>query len=216
MSNLAPLAVCRGILGIVVCGAVQAAGVWAIGVDLPGDASRREFFETKVRPIWRFIATVATARPSRPGGYRVDSREGLRTGGDSGPSRSIPRRAEESLLVGVLDHAEPGLEMPKKAPKLAQRIRGVLRTWVNTGAFDPPRPPRAKESASKNGKPNLWRGGLGGVANRHSATASRIASGLFRREPDRPIPSRTLECGPACPVSARRTGCPGANESLSC
>ena len=65
---------------------------------------------------------------------RLDHREGIRRGGDSGPALVIGKPAA-SLLVQALRHE--GLEMPPKQPKLpAETIAHFIR-WIELGAPDP-------------------------------------------------------------------------------
>jgi hypothetical protein len=122
------------------CGAAVAAD------GLRGDAERREFFETKVRPVLAAHCYACHGARKQQGGLRVDWRGGLLEGGDSGPAVE-PGQPDESLLVRVVEHAEPGMEMPKKAPRLPERVARDLRAWVAAGAFDPrDRAPSAEES----------------------------------------------------------------------
>jgi hypothetical protein len=74
----------------------------------------------------------------------LDSREGWQLGGDSGPSVDL-KTPQNSLLLRVLKHLEPGLEMPSKAPKLTQETIDLFEHWIATGAADPRNEPEALE-----------------------------------------------------------------------
>jgi hypothetical protein len=115
---------------------------------LASDEARREFFESKIRPQLAIHCQSCHGSQKQEGGLRVDWREGLLKGGESG-SAIEPGRPEESLLLKVIEHTEAGLEMPKKARKLPKHISNDFRHWISDGAFDPRASlPTAEESAS--------------------------------------------------------------------
>ena len=66
------------------------------------------------------------------GGLRLDSREAMVRGGDTGPA-VVPGKSAESLLVQALRH-EDGLEMPPKVPGLAAEVVARFVKWVDAGA----------------------------------------------------------------------------------
>ncbi|WP_169976945.1 PSD1 and planctomycete cytochrome C domain-containing protein [Tautonia rosea] len=108
----------------------------ALRVDARDDATRNAFFEEKIRPALVLHCAECHGAAKQAGGLRVDWREGLREGGYSGPAIE-PGNPDESLLLLVMEHAEPGLEMPRKAPKLSDEILRDFRTWILEGAYDP-------------------------------------------------------------------------------
>ncbi|MFM7081308.1 MAG: c-type cytochrome domain-containing protein, partial [Actinomycetota bacterium] len=79
----------------------------------------RELFEARIRPLLidRCYACHNTAT-SADGGLALDSRDGLRAGGDSGPA-IVPGDPAASLLVRVLRHEVEGLKMPKDSGRLS-------------------------------------------------------------------------------------------------
>ena len=103
----------------------------------PSRPSRRRFFEAKIRPV---LATqcgkchASTAEKLR-GGLRLDSREGLRHGGDSGPA-IVPGNPDESLLIRAIRYRDEELRMPPKA-KLPDAVIADFEAWVKMGAPDP-------------------------------------------------------------------------------
>ncbi len=116
----------------------------AIAAD---DAARREFFENRVRPVLAAHCYACHGAAKHLGGLRVDYGDGLRKGGDSGPAVE-PGNPDDSLLLRVVEHAEPGLDMPKNAPKLKAEAIAHLKTWIADGAYDPREAmPTAEESA---------------------------------------------------------------------
>ena len=105
--------------------------------DAPISAEQEKFFEAKIRPV---LATQcgkchsSTAEKLR-GGLRLDSREAVRLGGDSG-AVIVPGNLEESLLIKAIRYADKELRMPPKA-KLPDAVIGDFEVWVKMGAPDP-------------------------------------------------------------------------------
>ncbi|WP_254507172.1 DUF1553 domain-containing protein [Anatilimnocola floriformis] len=95
-----------------------------------------DFFEKKIRPV--LIANCyqchsASAKEVK-GNLRLDTRAGIRKGGDMGPSIVIGK-PDQSPLIQALKHQD-GLEMPPKQ-KLSDEIVGDFVKWVTFGAPDP-------------------------------------------------------------------------------
>ena len=95
----------------------------------PIDAS---FFESRVRPTLIQHCFECHGQKNTRGGLRVDSREALLKGGDSGPAL-IPGKASESLLIQAIQRVDPKRAMPPKATLPAQAIADLVN-WVNAGA----------------------------------------------------------------------------------
>ncbi len=110
---------------------------------LVGSASGQEtagvaFFEKKIRPVLvkECYGCHSTAKAKKPrGGLLLDSREGLRKGGDSGPV-IVPGRPAQSLLIKVLGHGDPKRAMPPKK-KLDEAVVRDFEEWIRQGAPDP-------------------------------------------------------------------------------
>ena len=98
----------------------------------PPTAEQAEFFETTIRPLLADNCHAChSARVDTPfGGLRLDSREGLLAGGDTGPA-VVPGRPGESALVQRL-HGRPVL-MPPTGPLADEDIEALAR-WVEMGA----------------------------------------------------------------------------------
>src|ERR1700682_3572897 len=75
------------------------------------DPSGMEFFEKKVRPVLvrNCYECHSTASAKLKGGLLLDTRDGIRRGGDSGPA-VVPGNVDESLLVAAVRHES--FEMP--------------------------------------------------------------------------------------------------------
>ncbi len=93
------------------------------------------FFETKIRPVLVEHCYECHAAGAKivQGGLRVDHRDGLLKGGDSGAA-IVPKRAEQSLLLKALRHDD--LKMPPKR-KLPDSVIKDFETWIAMGAPDP-------------------------------------------------------------------------------
>ncbi|MEW5974275.1 MAG: PSD1 and planctomycete cytochrome C domain-containing protein [Acidobacteriota bacterium] len=92
-----------------------------------------EFFERNVRPVLIRNCYSCHSVAQQFGGLRVDSRERLLRGGNSGPA-VIPGQADGSLLIRAVKHI--GIQMPLGG-KLADREIEALVHWVNQGAVWP-------------------------------------------------------------------------------
>ena len=116
-----------------------------ITAESPALGDEFEFFESKIRPALHTHCLECHHQSKKGGGLALDSRAGWQLGGDSGPSVDL-KTPQNSLLLRVLKHLEPGLEMPSKAPKLTQETIDLFEHWIATGAADPRNEPEALES----------------------------------------------------------------------
>jgi hypothetical protein len=100
------------------------------------DPDSVEFFEKKVRPVLveHCYSCHSTAVKQR-GGLLLDTRDGLRRGGDSGPALA-PGKPAASLFLKVLRHTDDAPKMPPKG-KLPETVIADLEAWVKMGAPDP-------------------------------------------------------------------------------
>lgn len=114
--------------------------LWGTVVSLPSMAQdappeRIEFFEKRIRPllIRHCFECHSGASNELKGGLRLDSREAVLKGGESGPA-VVPGKPEESLLLSAVKHE--GLEMPPKRKLVDSEILD-LSEWILHGAVDP-------------------------------------------------------------------------------
>lgn len=108
----------------------------AARADETDSAAGLQLFREQIEPALRqhcYKCHNAQATPLE-GSLRLDHREGIRRGGDSGPA-VIPGKPAESLLVQALQHE--GLEMPPKQPKLPAGTVAHFVRWIELGAPDP-------------------------------------------------------------------------------
>lgn len=93
------------------------------------------FFETQIRPLLSEHCYECHAGESRilRGGLRLDHREGVLQGGDSGPA-IVAGNPEASLLMQAVRYQS--MEMPP-AGRLPERQIELLAEWIRRGAPDP-------------------------------------------------------------------------------
>lgn len=106
-----------------------------------------EFFEKRIRPVLiRHCYECHSAASSEPkGGLRLDSRDFIRKGGESGPA-VVPGNTTKSLLLNAVRHES--FEMPPDR-KLPNKVIKDFETWIEAGAGDPrDKPPTAEEVAN--------------------------------------------------------------------
>ena len=117
---------------------------WARG-DEP---SALDFFESRIRPVLaaRCHECHSAGAGTIEANLRVDRRDGLLTGGDSGPA-IVPRRSNDSLLLRALRYEGP--EMPPDAPLPPEVVADFAR-WIDLGS---PFPEAADERAEPSQEP---------------------------------------------------------------
>ncbi len=114
---------------------VKPPAVEAAAVEISPE--QEQFFEAKIRPV---LVThcgkchASTASKLR-GGLRLDGREALRRGGNSGPA-IVPGAPEESLLFRAIRYRDEDLQMPPQR-KLPDAVVADFETWIKMGAPDP-------------------------------------------------------------------------------
>jgi hypothetical protein len=97
-----------------------------------------DFFEQRIRPLLveRCAECHAEGAKKIKGGFRVDTRDGLRRGGETGAAAVVPGKPEQSLLLKALRWTDEELRMPPKAPLPKEQIDAV-EAWIRMGAPDP-------------------------------------------------------------------------------
>ena len=95
------------------------------------------FFEKKIRPVLIdhcYKCHAADAEKIK-GGLTLDTRDGVRKGGDTGPV-IVPGNPDRSSLITAVRYKDEATKMPPKA-KLSDEQIADLETWVKMGAPDP-------------------------------------------------------------------------------
>jgi cytochrome c553 len=96
---------------------------------------RVTFFENRIRPLLA-ANCFACHGESAMAGLRVDSREGLLKGGETGPA-IVPGDPDKSALVKAVQHAEGFPRMPRGRSKLAAPDVEAIAEWIKAGAVWP-------------------------------------------------------------------------------
>ncbi|MEO5804278.1 MAG: PSD1 and planctomycete cytochrome C domain-containing protein [Verrucomicrobiota bacterium] len=96
-----------------------------------------EFFEKNIRPVLveRCYKCHSAESEKLKGGLRLDFRDGVLKGGETGPA-IVPGRPEKSLLIKAVRYVDPDLQMPPKKQLSAQQIKN-FEAWIAMGAPDP-------------------------------------------------------------------------------
>ena len=108
---------------------------WSEAADkpLPDDAGI-DFFEKRIRPVLaEHCYECHAAGKKRQGGLLLDTRAGIRRGGDSGEA-VVPGKPADSLLLSALQY--DSFEMPPKG-RLPKQVIADFEKWIRLGAPDP-------------------------------------------------------------------------------
>ena len=100
------------------------------------ESSAEAFFESKIRPLliehcYECHSQEAAAKNQLKGGLSLDSAEGIRTGGDSGPAVDLSD-IPASLILKAVRYED--YEMPPTGKLPASAIADIER-WIASGAF---------------------------------------------------------------------------------
>jgi hypothetical protein len=96
------------------------------------------FFESRVRPVLveHCYKCHSIEAGKSKGNLLLDSRDGIRAGGDRGPA-VVPGDPGASVLLAAMSHTDPDLEMPPNRERLAQAAIADIKEWIRMGAPDP-------------------------------------------------------------------------------
>ncbi len=136
------------IASIVLCRGLGRSELAAEETPAVGEEGRGvELFEKRIQPLLVKECYECHSKAARniEGGLELDVPNGLRRGGDSGPTL-IPHQVDESPLLRMLRHVDGVSAMPPER-KLAEDSIAAFSEWIRLGAPDPRRDsgPTAKE-----------------------------------------------------------------------
>ncbi|MAJ46997.1 MAG: hypothetical protein CBC35_06985 [Planctomycetes bacterium TMED75] len=151
---MSPPSLCDRIRSVRACLLASLVGTSACGVftsvveaqeTVSPSARDVQFFESKVRPLLvkHCYGCHSTEGDRIRGGLVLDSRDGWKAGGISGPA-IVPGDPDASLLIEAVRGTDPGFLMPPKT-RLKDSEIAILEDWVRRGAPDP-RIPKAGTS----------------------------------------------------------------------
>jgi mono/diheme cytochrome c family protein len=109
--------------------------------------AQEEFFETKVRPVIVNRCLDCHGSEKSKGGLRLDSRDAVLKGAESGPVVR-PGKPGESPLIAAIRY-EGDVQMPPKG-KLKDAEIAALTEWVKRGALWPAARPMVATAATSN------------------------------------------------------------------
>ena len=109
------------------------------------DDPDNEFFEKKIRPLLmtHCLECHATDAKKLGGELLLDSRDGVRKGGESGAA-FVTGKPDESLLIKAIRYTDDAVKMPPKG-KLPAAAIADLEEWIKRGAPDPREKPVSKK-----------------------------------------------------------------------
>jgi hypothetical protein len=109
-------------------------------VNEKDSAAGIEFFEKNIRPVLAQKCYGCHSKESgkQKGGLSLDSREGIRMGGDSGHAVE-PANPKDSLLLYAIQYEDKEMAMPpqKEGGKLPDAVIANFEQWIRMGAPDP-------------------------------------------------------------------------------
>jgi hypothetical protein len=113
-------------------------GLAGSSVCAADDVASTAFFESKIRPalVKNCYECHSVESGKSKGGLQLDTKQGIREGGDTGPA-VVPGDPAKSLLLTAIRHSDPDLEMPPKKPKLSDAVIRDFEAWIKAGAADP-------------------------------------------------------------------------------
>lgn len=96
-----------------------------------------DFFESKIRPalVENCYGCHSAEAKKEKGSLRLDTRDAIRKGGDSGPA-IVPGKPAESVLLKAIKYGDADLKMPPKG-KLPDAVIADIEKWIALGAPDP-------------------------------------------------------------------------------
>jgi mono/diheme cytochrome c family protein len=106
-------------------------------------------FARDVVPIFQTSCISCHANGLDKGGFRIDTRELMLKGGDSGDPAIVPGHSKDSPLVELISETDLTVLMPKKGAHLTPAQITTIKNWIDQGAIWPAgvSPGRFKEAS---------------------------------------------------------------------
>ncbi|MBD3674684.1 MAG: DUF1549 domain-containing protein [Planctomycetaceae bacterium] len=118
----------------------------------PPTAEQEKFFETRIRPVLAESCYECHGPKKQQAGLRVDHRQFLIKGGETG-SVLTPGKIDESRLWAVLQHDPLDTQMPPDG-KLADQVLADFKVWITMGA---PWPESDLPKVTEQGQDTAWK-----------------------------------------------------------
>ncbi|MCA9224184.1 MAG: DUF1549 domain-containing protein, partial [Planctomycetales bacterium] len=141
------------LLRFVVSGWIVAMGLLVGSLTLAAEQAEIDFFESKIRPVLvRHCYECHSAEGGEvKGGLRLDTRDAIRRGGDSGPA-VVPGDVDGSLLIDAVRYES--FEMPPTG-RLPDHVVADLTRWIEAGAADPREETSPTTNVAESSKPKI-------------------------------------------------------------
>src|SRR5580704_18808665 len=107
---------------------------------------REAFFETRIRPVLAAKCFRCHSASKTNNGLRVDRREALIRGGDSGAA-IVAGRPDQSLLIRAMRQVDDLKMPPAPDSRLPEAVIADFERWIRDGAAWPDRIESASKSA---------------------------------------------------------------------
>lgn len=112
----------------------------SVSVAAESDSQGIDFFEKQIRPVlvnkcYRCHSVEAASKNRLKGNLYLDSRVGIRKGGDTGPA-VVPNDVQKSIIIQALKYENKAFEMPPSG-KLSENVINDFVKWIERGAPDP-------------------------------------------------------------------------------
>jgi hypothetical protein len=104
----------------------------AAPASLPPAGTHPVDFGRDIKPLFETRCISCHGNGQKKGGFRLDSRELVLKGGESGPGARAGK-STESLIVQLVAGADPDRLMPQRGDRLTATEVGVLRAWIDQG-----------------------------------------------------------------------------------
>ena len=96
------------------------------------DREALKFFENEIRHLLAAECYDCHGPEKAKAGLRLDHREFMITGGDTGPAL-VPGKPAESIMIGAVHRTDPDFAMPPKKELQPAQV-AALEKWVALGA----------------------------------------------------------------------------------
>jgi len=119
----------------------MASASMVVSAAAPLPPGHLNFFESRIRPVLvkHCYECHSVESGKSKGDLLLDTREGIRTGGERGPA-VVPGEPKKSVLLTAISHTDPDLQMPPKKAQLPKSVITDFEAWIKMGAPDPREP----------------------------------------------------------------------------
>jgi N-acyl-D-amino-acid deacylase len=110
--------------------------------DTPPAVAEKVDFAKQIKPLLARSCVACHGPNKQRSNFRVDSREALLKGGNTGSAVVVPEKSAQSVLLDYVSGRVEGMEMPPmpkrdKFPALSKEEVELMRAWIEQGAVWP-------------------------------------------------------------------------------